>query len=458
MDIEIRILEYAIKTKNFMAELLTEIKYEYFSAKNRLPLKVLLDYFKDYKAIPSYEIACALADKYGLNKEIKLIFKQIYESNKDELHDGDFPFFIATIKDNYNKSYLNEQINNLNSELKSNTDLNKINEHVKKISLEVASLKKSSVYDCGELSDSAKRRLNEYKERNANPDAARGVLSGFKQLDMITNGFRESDLVLVSGSTGTGKSILLMNMAINAWLGNNSPQKGLDFDSTGRNVWFITIENPKSLFERRLDSCVARVACDHIRDGNLSEEEYRRFGSTLVFQAKYGKHKHFYVSDLGRGISVAKIEAEYEKILNTFEPDMIVIDYLGIMEPIVPSGIDWLDQGSCASDMFKLVRAIKKPILTASQMKASMRTQSGLKQFAGDPESVARSKMITDNVSLNLQIEKGKDFHNESYLKLHVSKCRDGRTGDVIVLCKEFWAQRVCDPDTDFILPAENNE
>lgn len=461
MSIDFKLLEYSLKGKSFCAELLSQTKYEQFPVETRLALRVILEYFKSYKQIPSFDVACEEANKYNEAnaKPIKEVLQKAYETNLTSLPDGDFPFFIDKFKKEYNLSFIKQQHAELQRELtNSNVSLDKINERVKKTALEINALKSTHIYDCGELKDSAKLRLVEYNERRDNPELAKGIYSGFKQLDMITNGFRASELILVSGSTGSGKSILMMNMAINAWLANNLPKlenqilkTNLDFDSSGHNVWFITIENTKTLFERRLDSCIAQVACDHIRDGTLTEEEYERFGKSLVLQKKYGEHKHFHISDLGRGVSMAKIEAEYEKLLNTFEPDLIVVDYLGIMKAVNETGQDWLDQGSCAADMYEFCRTIKKPMITASQMKGSMRTQQGLKQFAGEPESVARSKMITDNVSLNLQIEKSKDFHISAYFNLHVAKNRDGKTGDVIPLIKEYYKQRVCDPDDGFL-------
>lgn len=808
-SVDYTLLEYATKGKQFAAEIAANTRETYYSAETRVAIKVLMDYYKTFKTIPSFDVAAEYADKYPNANHTKEILYRAYNANKEVLNDGDFPYYIEKIKHQYNDVYIKERINYMSQSLVGSYDLEDMNEYIKKMALEISTIKSKQVREQGSLDESAKQRWNKYKEIKANPDMARGIPSGFKELDRITNGFKGSELILISGPTGchakgqgilmyngsikkvedivvgdqlmgpdskprnvlqlcrgvddmyeitptkgvpfvvngghilslqrtrerepgkktnnladrivdvevndylkwsnnqkhlhklyrtgvefssnpslplepyflglllgdgsikrnvsittadneiatelnnfaekyyvnirkeiksiddkahtyhfvltsgvsnpikdilrdlglyktdsatkfipaiyktsklqdrlallaglidtdghynegiydyiskslqlandivfiarsvglaayvkecykyaqtgnggiyyrvsisgnldivptkvlrksakirtqkksvlrtgfkikklpskqsyygfildgdhrylmddftvthnSGKSVILMNMALNAWLGNNKvtmPES--EWDKSGHNVWFITIENPKSMLERRIDSCLAGVANDHIRDGTLTPEEEPLFAQSLKFQHIYGAEKKFHISDLGRGVNMAMVEAEYEKILSIFKPELIVIDYLGIMQAVNPTGTDWLDQGSVAADMHEFCRNIKDaPVITASQMKSGMRTQNGIKRFAGDPESVARSKMITDNVNMNIQIKKDEEFNISSYIELCVAKNRDGRTGDVITLVKEFWRQRVCDPDPSFNIPVSVEE
>ncbi len=454
--VDTTLLEFITKGTRFAAELTAQTKEEYYPKETRMAIKVLLDYYKIYKAVPSLEVACECAEQYHNPGYTKEVLNSAYASDKEALSDGDFPFYIEKLKNQYNDSYIKDRVNYVASSLVGSYNLEDMNDYIKKMALEISTIKANQVREQGTLQESAKQRWNKYKEIKANPDLARGIPSGFRDLDKITNGFRGSELILVSGPTGSGKSVVLMNMALNAWLGNNKvtmPES--EWDKSGHNVWFITIENPKEMLERRIDSCLAGVAADHIRDGQLTDIEEPLFSQSLKFQHTYGNEKRFHISDLGRGVSMAMVEAEYEKLLSTFKPELIVIDYLGIMKAISPTGTDWLDQGSVAADMHEFCRNIKDaPVITASQMKSGMRTQNGIKRFTGDPESVARSKMITDNVNMNIQIKKDEEFNISSYVELCVAKNRDGRTGDVITLVKEFWRQRVCDPDANFLVPA----
>ena len=460
MNVEETLLQFALKSKGFIAELTTKTKESYYPGEFRGAIKVLFDYFNKYKELPSQEALFEFADQAGLGSGIgpvKETLDRAYAADKSALVDGDFDFLIDKLKQQYNDALIKSRVSVLKEHLQSDHDVKEVNEVIKKMYFDINSLNASEVYAQGTLQDSAKDRWLMYKEIKANPELAKGIPSGFRDLDQITNGFKGSEVVLISGPTSSGKSILLMNMAINAWLGNNKIDKPQElWDDSGHNIWFVSIENPKMMMERRIDSCLSGVAYDHIRDGTYDEEEGKLLYSAIKFQHKYDKK--FYVSDLGRGVSVNVIEAQYEKLLSQFEPDMLVIDYLGIMKPNNPAGHDWLDQGSNAADLHELSRVINKPILTASQMKSALRTPGGLKRFIGDPESVARSKMITDNVNMNLQIKKDEDFHVSSYLELYVAKNRDGKTGDVITLQKEFYRQRVCDVEGALLVRPDTGE
>lgn len=453
-NIDFTLLEFATKGKKFLSEVATQTTENYYSADFVVPFKVLKSYYFENKDLPSYDVAYEYAAGFPNVEQVREILKQAYFSDKNKLTDGDFPFYIKELKKEYNDAYIRDGINHITKKITSGQYVvDDLNEYLKKMAVKVTSLNDTQLYSQGTLEESAKQRLLEYKRIKDNPDIAKGVMSGFKQLDAITNGFKGSELILISGPSGSGKSILLMNMAVNAWLGNNkvtTPES--EIDDSGKDVWFISIENTKDLHERRVSSCLAGVSSDAIRDGKLLDEDEQKYYRALKFQHKY-KHKKFYTSDFGKNISMAVIEAEYEKLLHIFKPQLIVIDYLGKMKAVNPTGQDWLDQGSVAMDMYEFAKVIKDiPIISASQMKSAMRTQNGLKRFTGDAESIARSKMIGDNVSMNLQIVKDENFNDSSYMELVIAKNRDGKTGDSLMLSKEFWRSTVCDPIDNLLI------
>lgn len=257
----------------------------------------------------------------------------------------------------------------------------------------------------------------------------------------------------------TGKSIMMMNMAINAWMGSNT----IDTDPAqwrddGKNVLYVTIEMPKEDVEMRMDANIAGINFYHLRDGQATEEEEALFKKSLAFQEKYDAKKKFWILDIARDTTVGNLEAQYQSLLPIFEPDLIVVDYIGIMKASNPSGIDWLDQGSIAAEMHEFCRTYRKPVITGAQMNKAQAMGNGKQVF--DVERLARSKMIGDNANVVLQIEKGQNFNTSSYVRLHLVKNRSGESGRVIDLIKEYWRMRVVNPDSDFQadLPSGSSE
>jgi len=464
--VDFTLLMFATKGKGFVAELANKTKPEYYPQYTRTSAKVLMNYYKAHKAIPSLEILCDFLQEhkndYSDVDQAKKVLSEIYNSDKTTLTDGDFPYLITKLKKQYNDAFVKDRIEFLSRSLADIHDIDDINDYIKKTYLEINSLKANQVYYQASLQETAKEYWTKYNETRENPDLARGIYSGFKELDLITNGFRDSEVIVVSGPTGSGKSVCLAQMGLNAWLGNNKiTMDPAQMDDSGHNVWFISIENPFGMMRRRIDSCISGVGCNKLRDGTWTlEQDGPLLFQNIKFQSKY--HKQFYISDLGRGVNMNTIEAEYERLLSKFTPDVVVVDYLGIMRANNPTGQDWLDQGTNAEDICEFARQLKKPLYTASQMKAGNRTNSGIKRYAGDAESVARSKMITDNCNINIQIDiedekvygEGIAYDDSPYMKLILAKCRDSKKGS-LVIGKEFWRQRVY--DLDFIDPTSSD-
>ena len=155
-----------------------------------------------------------------------------------------------------------------------------------------------------------------------------------------------------------------------------------------------------------------------------------------------------------RGSKMSDIEARYETIIAEFNPDLVCIDYLGIMQPNSTNNSDWLDLGYIAENMAEFARAKDVPVATASQRKAKVKTS---KDDSNDLEDLARSKMIGDNANIVLLIEKRADEHLMEDMIVHIAKNRDGALGKVKLL-KEFPKSRISNIPDDWAetLGAEN--
>ena len=221
-----------------------------------------------------------------------------------------------------------------------------------------------------------------------------GVFSGFKALDDYTWGIKNSEMMIISGATSSGKSLLMMNMGINAWLGSNDPA---NFDGTylgdGKNVVYVTLEMSKRQLEQRVDANIARIRHRSIMRGNLTDSEMKDWKRSLDFQKGYDKK--FYIVDMPRGTKTMEIEAKFDAIIGQFKPDLLCVDYLGIMKPNKSYGADWEDVGHTAEDLHELCRKKNIPLITAAQRKGRIRGAGKTKgENIEDSEEVGRAKMI----------------------------------------------------------------
>ena len=301
-------------------------------------LQKVHEYYTRHKSPPSYDILTSLLQEDEEDSEI-------VDFVKDEDCDGnEVGYFVDKIKDRYNKfliTKLSEQADQVGTKRENLVDFN---DEMKRILSRTERLYKSDVFSEGNITDTTRERLDDYKYTRENPDKIRGFLSGYKELDDYTWGIKNSEMLVIGGASSSGKSLLMLNMAINAWLGSNVPSEGVTNHKDGKDILFISLEMSKKQLEHRADANVAKVRHRGLARGQLDPKEEASWSSCLRFQHKYDKK--FYILDMPRGSSMGEIEAKYESLLGVFKPDAVFIDYLQLMKPTVGQvGQDWLDVG-----------------------------------------------------------------------------------------------------------------
>jgi len=419
--------EYNKVSRDIDSKLLREaLLYEYRGAYDSIA-----KYFSRYKTPPSYSVL----EEY-LAEDIDTI-QLISILRETKCEETEILFYIDQLRDRFNAqlaSKLSESISSMSSDV----DIEEFNTNIVSVASKIERLRRAAVFAEGDFTKSVTKRFDDYVFTEANPDAVAGVLSGFPVLDDYTFGIKKSEMMVISGASSSGKSLLMMNYALNAWLGSNKPwDKSKQGFTNGKNVMYFTLEMSKKQLEQRMDSNVANIRQKALMRGYLTDVEKSRWSNSLKFQKEYDKH--FYIVDMPRGSRTIDIEARFDSLINEFEPDLVVVDYLGIMKPNRDFGQDWLEVGHTAADLHEFCRSKNIAVLTAAQRKA--RNKSSKTQY-NDLEELGRSKMIGDNANIVLLIEQRESEHLLDDMVLHIVKNRDGAKGEA-KLMKEFEKSKV---------------
>jgi len=267
------------------------------------------------------------------------------------------------------------------------------------------------------------------------------MLSWDSFLDIKSWGIKNSEMLVIGGASSSGKSLLMLNMAVNAWLGSNRPAEGIVNETDGKNILFISLEMSKPQLEQRVDANVANIRHRGIMRGQLNSDEEAKWLGTLKFQEKYDKK--FYIMDMPRGTTMGEVEAKYETLLGVFKPDAIFVDYLQLMKPTIgAAGQDWLDVGKVSEELHEFCRKKDIPVVTAAQRKAAQKKANGKKIDDPSLEDFGRSKMIGDNAAIAIMIGNREDELLREDMELHLVKNRDGAKGKII-LRKNFPNSRI---------------
>jgi len=453
LSLDRTMLAYALHSKQFAMELSNKITYEYFQTQIQWLYKAIMDHFTNpkFKEIPTAAIIEEYLNKhYSQAKFIKegvALFNEIKEIGIDP---AEFTWHLDKFKTRYNdqvqRSCASKMVSLMKNDSGVDEEIEEINKLIKETVVTIDAIHKREAYEEGTLADSAIARAKHYKAVKENPDLAQGVMTGLTELDRITNGLHPGELMLIGGSTGTGKSILMHNIAVNAYVGKHNPlepaPKTVEEVVGGKNVLYFSLEMPKASQERRIDACLAGVIANEIRDGRLDENDESLHMRALKFQKHYPKV--FHIVDMARGVTAREIELKYIEKCEEFDIkfDLVVVDYLGLMSPSgETSKSDWLDLGIISQELHEFARAYGVPVISATQLNRPK--DPNKPQHSTD--RIARSNMIPDNANVILQIAcRGDDEHTRLDMPIYITKMRDGEKGS-LTLTKDFARMKVID-------------
>ena len=238
----------------------------------------------------------------------------------------------------------------------------------------------------------------------------------------------------------THNSMLLNNMAIQMWL--QGTELGRFDSANGCNVQYFSLEMPYDQCVRRTMARLSEISTYGLRDCQITDpEQLNRLSKAANFIKKFPFE--FEVVDIPRGVTIRTIEERYlEAIAKGRAPDVVVIDYLGLMEADGQMGTDdWLKLGHIAGQLHEFARTYNIILLSAVQLN---------RPKGKDPSDViglhriGRSSLIMHHATVGVQIETRIDEETYPDMVYHIIKNRNGERGSHI-LKKNFKSATVID-------------
>ncbi len=162
------------------------------------------------------------------------------------------------------------------------------------------------------VSDAIERVYEHLSQLVNNREEAIGMPTGFSGLDNVLVGMAPSDLILIGARPGMGKTSFAMNVAVAA--AKRSPKA----------VCVFSLEMSAEQLVTRLLSSEALVNSYHLRNGELSEDEYAKLAHASASLAEC----NILIDDTS-GMTVAGMKSKLRRVKNL---GMIIIDYLQLMQ------------------------------------------------------------------------------------------------------------------------------
>jgi replicative DNA helicase len=187
------------------------------------------------------------------------------------------------------------------------------------------------------VADILSRLFDEVQTRYANPVDTWGIATGFRGYDRLTGGMQPTELTLISGIPGIGKSIMAMQMG--AQMGEVAP--GVIY----------SMEMGSLQVMRRLVSGKAAIQTRSLKTGNITQGEWRSFTEAIAHLEKLP----VYISD-SSGWTTTSLRADMAKLKATHKIQWFILDYLYLLND--GAGSDEIERTSLASKGLK--RAAKE--------------------------------------------------------------------------------------------------
>src|SRR5215470_12223516 len=156
-----------------------------------------------------------------------------------------------------------------------------------------------------------------------------GLATGLTDLDSRMGGLQQSDLVIVAGRPGMGKTALATNIAYNvarAWAGETRADGHMQTVNGGI-VGFFSLEMSAEQLATRIISERTGIPSSTIRRGGIGETEFEQIKDVSIEL----QHLPFYVDETG-GLTVAQLAARARRLKRQRGLDVLVIDYIQLLQ------------------------------------------------------------------------------------------------------------------------------
>src|SRR6476620_7374290 len=224
-----------------------------------------------------------------------------------------------------------------------------------------------------------------------------GVATGLDDLDRMMGGLQQSDLIILAGRPGMGKTALATNIGYNiakAWRGEVKPD-GHTVTVNGGVVGFFSLEMSAEQLATRIIAEQTAIPSNQIRRGGITESDFEKikdYSSEL-------QNIPLYVDETG-GLSVAQLAARARRLKRQRGLDLLVVDYLQLLQGSTRRSAENRVQEitEITTKLNALAKELNVPILALSQLSRQVESRDDKRPQLSDLRESGSSEQDADVV------------------------------------------------------------
>ena len=285
---------------------------------------------------------------------------------------------------------------------------------------EQVSRNKQEITNVKDIIKDVVNRVHEMQEKKG----FKGTETGFSELDKLTSGLQNGDLIIIAGRPSMGKTALSMNIVEHVAIHNSTP------------VAVFSLEMPMEQLVIRMISSFGRIDSSKLRDGDMSEIDWNSFNHAVrAFE------ENTILIDETPSITPTEIRAKCRRLKRKY-PDLglIMVDYLQLMTVHGKSENRVQEISEISRSLKALAKEINVPVIALSQLNRGV--ESRAKTGKGRIPQMAdlrESGSIEQDADIIGFIYRDEVYHDDSYTNpeevgkadLRIAKHRNGATGNI---------------------------
>jgi replicative DNA helicase len=254
-----------------------------------------------------------------------------------------------------------------------------------------------------------------------------GISTGFKDLDLLTQGLQPGQLVVVAARPAMGKSTLALDFARACSIRDSLPSA------------FFSLEMSVSEINMRMLSAEARVGLHKMRAGTLTEDDWTHISRrTPAIEAA-----PLFLDD-SADLTMLQIRSKCRRLQQKHGLNLVVVDYLQLMESGKRAENRVVEVGQISRGLKKLAKELAVPVVALSQLNRGSEQRQDKRPQVSD---LRESGSIEQDADMVILLHREDAYEKESpragEADLIVAKHRNGPTATITVAFQGHYSRFV---------------
>lgn len=258
---------------------------------------------------------------------------------------------------------------------------------------------------------------------NPNKKKVTGLSTGYSDLDNMTSGFREGELIIVAARPAMGKTTFGMNLIQNIAMDNQQNKPALVF----------SLEMPAKQLVQRLIAAMSRVDQTKIRNMDISIEDWSKITSIMSLFAKDRKDM-IYIDD-SSGLSPMEMRARARRLAREHGGlSAIMVDYLQLMKiPGYDANSRQQEVSECSRSLKALAKEMNVPVIALAQLNRGLESRKDKRPMNSD---LRESGSIEQDADVILFVHREEVYNTQDAdlkgkAEIIIGKQRNGPIGSI---------------------------